>query len=288
MDRILIVIITYNSYSIFKTLDSLILQDNQNYQLLLIDNNSESGFKLKIWNYLRSHLQLKIKTEVIQNEVNVGFAKAVNIGIQKLLKDRSINYLFLLNPDTFFPPNLLSAGLNVFDTDKLIGACCPVILYPDKRIWWVGTKLLSNKEILKLDNFSISEHLLKNQHWYEENQPIQEVELLTGCAMFISKQAIIAVGDFNERYFMYVEDVDYSLRLKHKNFKLIKFETSKVFHNVGSKDKETDQGFFYTLKRRKYYLKSVFLYLLDNKPIHILVLWILKIPISLVWNFFRK
>src|SRR5258706_8732232 len=147
--KILIIIITYNiGDAISHCLDSLVKQTDQNYELLLIDNNSSNSTLDSIHNYLNHNRSLMRKTELIENKVNLGFSGAVNIGLNKALKQKEFYWVLLLNQDIYFENNLLEKGIGLMQKNPTAGAVLPKILYPDGRGWWVGTKILSDTELI--------------------------------------------------------------------------------------------------------------------------------------------
>lgn len=276
--KLLVILITFNSERIIeRCLGSIAKQVFGDFRLLIIDNNSIDETIKTIKNYLVSHRELKNKTELLRNHQNIGFAKAVNIGLKKSLRKKNhYKAVLLINPDTYFDQNLFKNGVETLFSEKNIGACCPKILYPDGKIWWIGTRLLSTKEIVLGLDYGISEHTNQGEEISTKRGGV-ESSLLTGCAVFIKVEAIKRVGLFNENYYMYVEDIDYSLRLRKLNYRLSIFTNSRVYH---SKDKDTKIS-MHELRREKIAITSVGKYIFQNYPIYIFIIWFLKLPLVL-------
>ncbi len=240
--NLLVILISFNNEKVIKKcLDSMVRQVFNDYSLLIIDNNSTDGTIKVIKNYFSHHQLLKSKTKILENNQNIGFARAVNIGLEKALR-RNSHYeaVLLINPDTYFDKYLFKNGMDTLFLEKDIGACSPTIFYPDGKIWWIASRRLSTKEIVLELNYGISKRI-KQEPDSLVNKNVFESCSLTGCALFIKTEAIKKVGPFDEDYFMYVEDVDYCLRLKKHNYKLCMFTNSKVYH---VKDKNTKISFF--------------------------------------------
>lgn len=281
--NLLVVLITFNSEKIIeKCLDSIARQVFNDYALLIIDNNSTDGTIKTIKNYFLSHPELENKTELLKNKQNIGFAKAVNIGLRKAL-DEKYKAILLINPDTYFDKYLFENGTDTLFSEKDIGACCPKILYPDGTICWIGIRLLSAKELVLGLNHSISENVNKGKK-IPIKKGIFESNLLTGCVLFIKTKAVKKVGLFDENYFMYVEDIDYSLRLKKYGYKLCMFTNSKIYH---AKEKNTKISFF-EVKREMIALTSARKYIFKNYPFYIFIVWLIKLPLVLGFKFIRN
>jgi hypothetical protein len=284
--KIQIILITYN-IDITRCLDSIAKQSYQNFELLILDNGSHDATVKTINEYLDTNEQLKKKTKIVENKANLGFSKAVNIGLKKALGKNDIYTALLLNPDAYFTEDLFENAIKVFEEHPDAGAIESKILYPDNRIWWMGTRILSNWELLFSSKYSIVEHINKGKVFNGNQKEITEIDAITGCALFIKLSAVKKVGLLNERYFMYAEDVDYSMRLKKNGYKLYMFRDSTVFHEV--KDNEMNLNVVQA-SRRKYtiYLKSMALYLLDYKPMYIFLFWFLKLPFALTFNYIKR
>ncbi|SRR6266568_1080635 len=284
--KIQIILITYN-INIGRCLHSIASQTNQNFDLLILDNGSHDSTVEIINNYLKKNESLKKKTQIIENNANLGFSKAVNIGLKIALKKESIFASLLLNPDAYFKNDLFEKAIKTLEKNPDAGAISSQILYPDKRVWWVGTRILSTKEIIFSNKYSIVEHIDKGEELKYKNDELIELDAITGCALFLKMEAVKKVGLLNEKYFMYAEDIDYSMRLKNAGYKLYLFNNSTVFHEVQDK-KMSMKIAIASRKKYNFYLKSVGLYLLDYKPSYVFAMWMIKLPYVLAYNYFLK
>jgi len=281
--KLLVILITFNSEKVIeKCLVSISRQALSDFKLLVIDNNSTDGTLKTVSHYFLNHQRLKNKTELLKKNQNIGFARAVNIGLKKALSEE-YKAVLLINPDTYFDNKLFKNGIEELFSKKDIGACCPKILYPDGKVWWMGTRPLSIKEIVFGLDYGISKNTNQGKVISTKNE-IFESDLLTGCIFFIKTKAIKKVGLFNENYFMYVEDFDYSLRLRKLNYRLSIFTNSVIYHSKDTINKISMRE----LRREKIAITSYGKYILQNYSLYIFIIWLIKLPLILGFKFIWK
>ena len=187
------VIVTFNSRKvIYDCLNSL----PKDFHKLIIENSSDKELKKELeQNY--------DKTEVILSE-NIGMGAGNNLGIIK----SNTQYVYVLNPD--------------------------VVLKSD-------TILNINNSISELDNFAILSPLSDNPDYpnykinlskskNNDNSTIKDVEEIDGYSMIINKNFFVNNIFFDEKFFMYLENVDLCLRVKKDNGKLLIIMNSKIHH----------------------------------------------------------
>jgi len=214
---ITVIIATYNAEDyIDSCVNSLLMQEYTNFNILIIDNNSTDKTK----DLIREYIRVRENIILFENQGNFGFSKACNIGIKYALGNLASDFVLLLNQDTIVQKNLLKVLL-FWHERKGTGAYCPkILLRKNSKIWWIGSKFFSLGDLLKNPKLSVSYHIDKEK---EDNfffeQPLER-EAITGCALFMPRKLIEDVGLFDERFFMYGEDLDYSLRSKAKGYKL--------------------------------------------------------------------
>ena len=127
LPKVNINILTWNGEKYLKPcLDSALAQDYLNFEILIIDNNSQDGTIRIIKNYLRQDSKFK-KITFIQNKKNVGFAVGHNQGI----KITDGEFVMLLNQDAILTPNFLTKAIKILEKDKDIAALQPKVLKYD-------------------------------------------------------------------------------------------------------------------------------------------------------------
>jgi GT2 family glycosyltransferase len=166
---------------------------------------------------------------------NLGYGRAHNQNIFQ--KKYKADYFLVLNPDVFFDTELLSSLLERMNLDPQIGLCIPKICYPSGTPQAINRlvprpqdyliSFLSNK--LKTDFFKTStyqRYLLNN---FDTEKPFI-CPTISGCFMLFRTEALCAVGGFDERYFLYLEDTDLSRRVS-ENHRVVVFSDLIAFHH---------------------------------------------------------
>lgn len=160
---------------------------------------------------------------LIQNEKNLGFAKGNNQGIGLAL-NRGNEYVMALNNDTWLDPECLTWLVQRAESDSRIAAVSPKIYFadPSDRLWFAGG--------------TYSHWKGRNGHvgYREKDCPAWnvpgEAQFVSGCALLASRSAWRNIGGFDELLFVYLEDVDWSLRARNAGFKLFYEPRALVWH----------------------------------------------------------
>ncbi|KKR34313.1 MAG: putative glycosyltransferase [Candidatus Gottesmanbacteria bacterium GW2011_GWC2_39_8] len=235
MKKISIVILNYNGLA--DTIDCLsslkkIKQAGFVTEIIVVDNGSKEKIKV-----------IKIRfpeTVLIESHENLGFAGGNNLGIKKALESKA-DYVMLLNNDTTVDPLIILKLIEFSERNKDIGIVSPKIyFYPGqeyhkdrykeeekgKVIWYGGGKIdwnnlyASHLDVDKVDDF--------------KNQTPAETDFATGCCMLIKKEVFSKIGLLDDKYFLYFEDTDFSLRAKKAGIKVFFYPEGLVWHKNAS------------------------------------------------------
>lgn len=240
MSEIAIILVDYNSHDETKAcLESLaaIKRQNFNYKIFVIDNGSKQSLKL-------SKKILDKKVEVIRSEANLGFTGGNNLGISYAIKHYNPDYLLLLNNDTRVNENFLVQLYKALEKDNKAGIATGKIYFEKnhefhkksyarhqrgKVFWYAGGSI----DWLNLLAF----HRGVDELDYGQFDQQKTSDFATGCCMLMKRELIEKVGLLDKRYFLYFEDVDYSLRAKKQGYKIIFVPQSVIWHiNAGSSE----------------------------------------------------
>jgi hypothetical protein len=195
-------------------------------EIIVIDNASPDGSPQKVAN-------LSPLVRLIRNEENLGFSKANNIAI-RMSQGR---YVLILNDDTEFRPGSLGLLLRVMDADPRIGAVGPKFLNPDGSLQRSNApKRLPRlrgmvSELLNLDfvleKFPLTRDLLTNRRDPEWGG---EAEQIDGACFLARREALDAVGLFDEGFYFLFEDSDLCYRLEKVGWRVWYSAEAQVVH----------------------------------------------------------
>lgn len=204
------------------------LNENINVVITLIDNSPSDRLEI-----LRN-LDPCIKYEYNKG-ANLGFGKAHNIAM-KISMEKNIPYHLVLNPDVFWEESVIRELLNFMEKNKDVGLVMPKVLYPDGSIQYLCKLLPTPFDLISRRFFKIyplNKYVEKRREIYELRftgyNKIMEVPYLSGCFMFIRTNVLQAVGLFDERFFMYLEDTDLSRRI-HRVSKTLFYPYVYIYH----------------------------------------------------------
>ncbi|HEX3154482.1 MAG TPA: glycosyltransferase family 2 protein, partial [Candidatus Angelobacter sp.] len=215
--RVSIIILNWNSYQV--TLDCLLSlrkMDYRNFEIVLVDNGSVDGSPEKL---LASAPEIRL----IKNATNLGFAGGCNVGMRDALR-RGTDYVLLLNNDTVVAPDFLSQLVRVAESDEKIGAVNPKILFFDRpdRLNYAGGEQKSWRLFPKVIGLRD-----RDDGRYDK---MREVSFLTGCAFLIKAGVVRQIGVFEEVYFHFYDDIEWSLRVTQAGFKGVYVPKAVIWH----------------------------------------------------------
>lgn len=238
MKKVFISIVNYNGKaSTKKCLQELEKLEEGSFKLcvVVVDNNSTENFDLKEEDF--KNLNLKI----IRLQENLGFSGGHNKGISYAIINGA-DYVLILNNDVLLDKNLIKELLEPLERDKSIGITVPKIYFAKgfefhkdryssselgKVIWYAGGEM----DWRNLIGFHRGVDEVDGGQYDESS----ETNFATGCCMMVKKEVFEKVGLFNEKYFLYYEDSDLSIRVRKAGFKIIFIPTAVIWHeNAGS------------------------------------------------------
>lgn len=192
---------------------------NNQIEFLIIDNNSHRDGET------HGLKQIK-KIRLIFNAENIGYTKAVNQGINYWLADTfNPESILLLNNDIVCSNDFIRPLVESIRENPQIGSISPKIYFANKT----GT-LWFNGGVIDL----MAAQIMNAVEERGDSNSAADVDWISGCCNLITVSAIKSVGKFDEKMPMYVEDVDYSIRLKKSGFKTSVHRGSYIHHDVSS------------------------------------------------------
>lgn len=215
--NVFVVILHYGSIELTKKcINSLSKNDNNSKKIVLVNNDKNITISPSVF-----HLSRK-KLKVINNKKNLGFSAGVNVGIKYALGE-NVDAVLLLNNDAMLKEPLLKKLIAVSSSDESIGIASPAIQFSrnGKQVFDIGGKV--NKFFWRTSHEEV--YSLKNLY-------TQEVDYVTGAAMFIKREVFTKVGFLDEHFFLYYEDVDFCLRARRQGFRIIVEPRLKIYHSL--------------------------------------------------------
>jgi GT2 family glycosyltransferase len=178
----------------------------------------------------------------IRSERNLGFSGGNNLGLA-VAKGR---YAMLLNNDTYIERDGFGKLVERMDADPKIGACSPKIRFaaPPHPIQFAGFTPLSG---VTMRNSLVGYMEPDDGRW---DTP-REIPYAHGAAMMVSRAALDAAGPMPEEYFLYYEELDWSITIREHGFRIWYEPACTVFHRDGQAGKPITPQRSYFLTRNR-------------------------------------
>jgi GT2 family glycosyltransferase len=201
-------------------------------EIIVADNNSTDGSRA----YLEDNFPA---VQFIWNSDNIGFAKANNLALEKAKGD----FVLFLNPDTLLAEDSIEKCMQFFKTHEKMGALgihmvdgSGNFLKESKRAFPSPlTSLFKLSGLARL--FPRSKIFARYHLGHLPEKENHEVDVLAGAFMMMPKKILDKIGNFDERFFMYGEDVDLSYRVQEAGYKNYYFAESSIIHFKGESTK---------------------------------------------------
>lgn len=207
--KVSVIIVNYNGKILLKRcLESLSNIDYDNFEIILVDNNSTDNSI----DYVRKNYPSII---LIQLDSNQGFAKPNNLAAQVAKGE----YLLFLNNDTITTPNFISEMIKVLYHDTTIAICQSMLLKPDGSIDSSGDFI---------DELGVA---------YNSKTKInimREISSARGASMLIRKNIFDKLNGFDEKFYVSFEDIDLGWRTWILGYRIVLVPSSIVYHYGGT------------------------------------------------------
>ena len=195
-------------------------------KMVIVDNNSRDEEKDKIREYIND------RVELIENKENLGFAKAINQGAKKLIKDLGECNLIVSNCDIEIDSEHDLKTLISYLEEEDIGLLAPTILENGNlnRGWKNPTPFIDSLMNLPAIHRSLRKKyiLYKDDHYYGK---LTNVDVVSGCFFLISSDTLKRVNYLDENTFLYYEENILAKKVKNFNLKVTVANDIKVKHN---------------------------------------------------------
>ncbi len=265
-----IVVLFWNdSKKTIRCLNSIYNQKNIKLSLILVDNNSDKKFSLKVLNWLKKNkvkiehignkkknynFNSKKKCFYIRNNINLGCGMGHNPGYKFCIKNK-FKYIARIDNDMYLPPGLISSLVKRLEKNKKLIAVSPKIMFDKKPklIWFRGTYIGNNLKFQKQCANYIPGH--KDQKKY---RGLVNTDAIVGCASIMRAEILKKAGLSDPEFFYGEEDIELSYRLKKYKGELKIDLDQKIYHAVSTTvGKNWAKNIYYNYKYRLLLVKKI-------------------------------
>jgi GT2 family glycosyltransferase len=197
--------------------------------------------------------------EVTEQGLRIGGSRPVSgePGIRPL--DPLPRYVLILNPDTLVRENALGEMVGFMDRNAQVGVCGPRLVYGDSRFQHAAYRFPTLMQTL-LDFWPVHWRLTASvlngrypRHLYEGGVPFP-VDHPLGAAMVVRREAIQQTGGFDLDYEIYVEEIDWCMRIKRAGWDIYCVPQAEIVHYEGQSTRQVRPQMIVALWRSRYVL----------------------------------
>lgn len=232
------------------------------HEIFVVDNASVDGSVA----YIRKHFP---EVKLIVNKENVGFARANNQALRLVQGE----FVVIINPDTVVQEDTFTTLLEFFRSHPDASAATCKIINPDGSFsvdcrHSIPTPSIAFWKVTGLSRLFPKSRIFGQYNLtYLDPNEIYTVPGISGSFMMIRKEVLDKVGLFDERFFMYCEDIDLCHRINENGFKIYYVPTTQIIHYKGESTKKDNLDYVITFNKalyqffQKYYAaRSIFLF----------------------------
>lgn len=227
---LVVVTVTYSpGPHLDRFLASLALATDRPVKVIMADNGSTDGApEQAAEQYPDVHL--------LHTGSNLGYGRAVNRGAAQISDTECAEFFIVANPDVQWGPGSIDALLDAARRWPRAGALGPLIRDPDGSVY---PSARHQPSLVRGGMHAVVGPFWKNNPWtaayrQDREQPSErEVGWLSGSCLLMRRAAFDAVGGFDERYFMYMEDVDLGDRIGRSGWQNVYVPSAEVLHHKG-------------------------------------------------------
>jgi len=228
-DELPVVTVTYSpGPHLERFLSSLTVATDRPVSVVIADNGSQDGSP-------EEAVERYPNARLIHNEANVGYGRAVNRGVREIDPECS-DFVVIANPDVVWAPGSIDALLEVAARWPRAGAVGPLIRDPDGAVYPSARHLPS---IIRGGMHAVVGPFWRKNPWtaaYRQDREApseRAVGWLSGACLLVRREAFEQIGGFDERYFMYMEDVDLGDRLGRAGWQNVYAPSAEILHDKG-------------------------------------------------------
>lgn len=224
------------------------------FEIIVVDNFSSDGSPEMVERKFPEVI-------LIKNKENEGFGKANNQG----LSTARGKYILFLNSDVVVNENCLDEMFDFMETNLDVGASSCKLTFPDGGLQHSCRKFPSFKTFLPmligLRSFFPNMKIFRDYLMLDwDHSDVKEVDQIMGSFMFVRKDVLNQIGFFDERYWMYFEEVDLCLRIKKASWKIVHYPYVSAVHFLSKSSEQWGE-----IKKMNEFHRSLLKYFKKNR-----------------------
>ncbi|ABA58628.1 glycosyltransferase family 2 protein [Nitrosococcus oceani] len=232
-----VVIVNFNGGWLLTEAVRSVLEADISLEIIVVDNGSRDSSLT----CLRSIVDGDSRVRMIENNRNLGFARANNIALRQVLGE----YVLLLNPDCVIRPNTLPSMLEAMVREPEAGMAGCLLRNPDgteqagcrrsvPTPWRTFVRVLHLNKLFpyhpRFQGFVLSRQVLPRESF--------SLEAISGAFMLVRREGLKHVGLLDENYFLHCEDLDWCMRFRQAGWKILFVPSVEVVHYKGTCSKD--------------------------------------------------
>ena len=227
-----VIVVNYNAGALLLECVRAVLP--QANEVIIVDNfSSDSSIES-----LESQFGDDPRLRILRNNSNLGFAAACNLGFYQAKG----NFLLFLNPDCQIEDGAIAVMLNSLQSEARVGMVGGLLVNHDGSEQGGGRRAIPTPWRSFVRAFGLTRFsnrwpsLFFDFHLHKQPLPAHpiEVEAISGACMLVKLEAIADVGLWDEAYFLHCEDLDWCMRFRKNDWKILFVPSARVPHSLGA------------------------------------------------------
>ena len=219
MNVLYFIIVNYNSSDLVSRLLNSLKDNSSDYQVVIVNNSAED----------RAIARLKSdRTVIIEAKENLGFGRACNLGLNWIYERDSKAIVWLINPDAYFDvkkdKTIVSSAIAFFQNYPQISILGTTVYNSEGKLTDAGGTFIPGTAALGIVT-SIPEN---------NSASYFKTDWVSGCSLLINLANFPQCPNFDPRYFLYYEDLDFCLRYGQQGHQIAVTDLLRVIHDTSS------------------------------------------------------
>ncbi|MGL4880946.1 MAG: glycosyltransferase, partial [Waterburya sp.] len=169
--------------------------------------------------------------KIIESGKNLGFGQACNLGLNWIKRQNNQAIIWLINPDTYFVEHTLTTAIDFFKQYSHISILGTIVYNSEGKITSAGGTF--TPELAAFNTiYSLPQDLTQDYVY---------TDWVSGCSLLINLANFTEIPQFDPRYFLYYEDLDFCLRYRQQGHQIAVTHLLKIIHDTSS---ITDRNIF--------------------------------------------